>query len=90
MNSLQQQARFDAFVQEFNCEHPHEVGHEDASPELFALTAGLPGLPELGRPPWRMLLILHMSGSAPVARVYPTMHNNAQQNYPNLTRLMMQ
>jgi hypothetical protein len=25
MNSLQQQARFDAFVQEFNTERPHEA-----------------------------------------------------------------
>ena len=39
----------------------------------------------VGRRPKRMLLIYCDSGSAPVARVYPTMHNSAQQNYPNLT-----
>jgi hypothetical protein len=32
-------------------------------------------------------LICYDSGSAPVARVYPTVHNSAQQNYPNLTQL---
>ena len=33
-----------------------------------------------------MSLIYRDSGSAPVARVYPTVHNDAQQNYPNLTQ----
>jgi len=40
----------------------------------------------VGRWPRRMSLILHTSGCAPVARVYPTVHNGAQPNYPNLTQ----
>ncbi len=38
MNSLQQQARFDDFVREFNHERPHEaLGHEDAGRTLLSL-----------------------------------------------------
>src|SRR5262249_15570179 len=40
----------------------------------------------VGRRPRRMSLICCDSGSAPVARVYLTVHNDAQQNYPNLTQ----
>ena len=42
MNSLQQQARFDAFVQEFNTERPHEaLAMEATGRPLPGLTAPL-------------------------------------------------
>ncbi len=49
MNSLQQQARFDAFVHEFNCEHPHEALGMKCPAEIYTPSAHVyNGLPELG------------------------------------------
>jgi transposase InsO family protein len=51
MNSLQQQARFDAFVQEFNIERPHEALAMKCPAELYsASTRSYDGLPELAYP----------------------------------------
>jgi transposase InsO family protein len=50
-NSLQQQARFDAFVQEFNTERPHEALAMKCPAELYAASARrYDGLPELSYP----------------------------------------
>ena len=51
MNSLQQQAKFDAFVHEFNAERPHEALAMRCSAELYT-TSPRPyhGLPELQYP----------------------------------------
>jgi transposase InsO family protein len=51
MNSLQQQARFDAFVHEFNCERPHEALAMKCPAEIYTSSPRLyNGLPELGYP----------------------------------------
>jgi transposase InsO family protein len=51
MNSLQQQARFDAFVHEFNCERPHEALAMKCPAEIYTPSPrGYNGLPELGYP----------------------------------------
>ena len=51
MNSLQQQARFDAFVSEFNEERPHEALAMKAPAELYAPSSrAYEGLPELEYP----------------------------------------
>jgi transposase InsO family protein len=51
MNSLQQQARFDAFVHEFNAERPHEALAMKCPAELYAAsTRRYDGLPELTYP----------------------------------------
>jgi transposase InsO family protein len=51
MNSLQQQARFDAFVQEFNCERPHEALGMKCPGEIYTQSPRrYNGLPELGYP----------------------------------------
>ena len=48
MNSLQQQARFDAFVHEFNTERPHEALAMKCPAELYAASPRrYDGLPEL-------------------------------------------
>ncbi len=48
MNSLQQQARFDAFVAEFNDERPHEALEMKCPAEVYsASTRPYQGLPEL-------------------------------------------
>jgi hypothetical protein len=51
MNSLQQQARFDAFVQEFNTERPHEALAMKTPAEIYT-TSPRPylGLPEVSYP----------------------------------------
>ncbi len=50
-NSLQQQARFDAFVQEFNLERPHEALQMKPPAEVYsASTRSYRGLPELTYP----------------------------------------
>jgi hypothetical protein len=50
-NSLQQQARFDAFVQEFNTEPPHEALAMKCPAELFTVSSrNYDGLPELTYP----------------------------------------
>jgi len=51
MNSLQQQARFDAFVQEFNTERPHEALAMKTPAEMY-VTSPRPylGLPEVSYP----------------------------------------
>src|SRR5512141_168776 len=51
MNSLQQQARFDAFVREFNTERPHEALAMKTPAEIYA-TSPRPyqGLPEISYP----------------------------------------
>ena len=50
-NSLQQQARFDAFVQEFNFERPHEALQMKTPAEAYvASTRPYQGLPELAYP----------------------------------------
>jgi transposase InsO family protein len=51
MNSLQQQARFDAFVQEFNGERPHEALQMKTPAELYSASPRpYRGLPELAYP----------------------------------------
>jgi transposase InsO family protein len=51
MNSLQQQARFDAFVQEFNSERPHEALAMQTPAERYARSPKpYQGLPELTYP----------------------------------------
>jgi transposase InsO family protein len=51
MNSLQQQARFDGFVAEFNQERPHEALTMKCPAELYAPSAKpYDGLPELSYP----------------------------------------
>jgi transposase InsO family protein len=51
MNSLQQQARFDAFVQEFNTERPHEALAMKYPAEVYAPSSRpYQGLPELTYP----------------------------------------
>jgi transposase InsO family protein len=51
MNSLQQQARFDAFMQEFNDERPHEALAMKCPAELYLPSARpYDGLPELTYP----------------------------------------
>src|SRR6201982_459854 len=51
MNSLQQQGRFDAFVQEFNTERPHEALAMKYPAELYAPSPRrYDGLPELTYP----------------------------------------
>lgn len=51
MNALQQQARFDAFVQEFNLERPHEaLGMKTPSEIYSASSRPYQGLPELRYP----------------------------------------
>src|SRR5271169_1665933 len=51
MNSLQQQARFDAFVREFNAERPHEALAMRCPAELYtASPRPYDGLPELQYP----------------------------------------
>ncbi len=51
MNSLQQQARFDAFVHEFNCERPHEALGMKCPAEIYTPSPRVyNGLPELGYP----------------------------------------
>jgi transposase InsO family protein len=48
MNSLQQQAKFDAFVQEFNCERPHQALNMKCPAELYTSSSrSHNGLPEL-------------------------------------------
>jgi transposase InsO family protein/transposase-like protein len=50
-NSLQQQARFDAFVQEFNTERPHEALDMKTPAEFYAASPRTyRGLPELAYP----------------------------------------
>jgi transposase InsO family protein len=51
MNSLQQQARFDAFTHEFNTERPHQALAMKCPAELYARSARpYQGLPELAYP----------------------------------------
>lgn len=51
MNALQQQARFDAFVSEFNAERPHEAIGMKVPAELYtASSRAYQGLPELEYP----------------------------------------
>jgi hypothetical protein len=51
MNSLQQQARFDAFVQEFNNERPHEALATSCPAERYAPSPRpYNGLPDLAYP----------------------------------------
>jgi transposase InsO family protein len=51
MNTLQQQARFDAFVHEFNCERPHEALGMKCPAEIYTPSPrAYNGLPELGYP----------------------------------------
>lgn len=51
MNSLQQQARFDAFVREFNTERPHEaLGMKTPAERYSASARPYQGLPELSYP----------------------------------------
>jgi len=51
LNSLQQQARFDAFLHEFNGERPHEALAMKCPAELYAAsTRSYDGLPELTYP----------------------------------------
>jgi hypothetical protein len=51
MNALQQQARFDAFVREFNDERPHEALAMKRPAELYAPSPRpYDGLPELAYP----------------------------------------
>jgi transposase InsO family protein len=51
MNSLQQQARFDAFAHEFNAERPHEAIAMKCPAELYAAsTRAYGGLPDLAYP----------------------------------------
>jgi transposase InsO family protein len=51
MNSLQQQAKFDAFVQEFNTERPHQAIAMKCPAELYRpSTRPYQGLPELSYP----------------------------------------
>ena len=51
MNSLQQQARFDAFLHEFNSERPHEAIAMKCPAELYAASPrSYDGLPELEYP----------------------------------------
>jgi hypothetical protein len=50
-NSLQQQARFDAFVAEFNAERPHEALAMKTPAELYTpASRAYEGLPELNYP----------------------------------------
>jgi hypothetical protein len=51
LNSLQQQAKFDAFVREFNAERPHEALAMRCPAELYtASPRSYDGLPELQYP----------------------------------------
>jgi Integrase core domain len=51
MNSLQQQARFDDFVQEFNTERPHEALAMRCPAEIYSASSRpYSGLPELTYP----------------------------------------
>jgi transposase InsO family protein len=51
MNSLQQQARFDAFIHEFNIERPHEAIAMKCPAEVYAPSSrAFDGLPELEYP----------------------------------------
>jgi len=51
MNSLQQQARFDDFVQEFNTERPHEALAMKCSAEIYSASSRpYSGLPDLTYP----------------------------------------
>ncbi|HEV2979783.1 MAG TPA: integrase core domain-containing protein, partial [Casimicrobiaceae bacterium] len=51
MNSLQQQARFDAFVREFNSERPHEALAMQTPAEIYSASPRIyRGLPELTYP----------------------------------------
>jgi hypothetical protein len=50
-NSLQQQARFDAFVSEFNCERPHEALRMKTPSEVYTCSPRTyQGLPPLSYP----------------------------------------
>jgi hypothetical protein len=50
-NSLQQQARFDGFVREFNSERPHEALAMKTPAELYTLSSRrYAGLPEISYP----------------------------------------
>jgi putative transposase len=40
MNSLQQQARFDDFAQEFNTERPHEALAMKCQAEIYSASSG--------------------------------------------------
>ena len=51
MNSLQQQARFDRFVTEFNCERPHEALSLKCPADVYTpSTRPYTGLPEIDYP----------------------------------------
>ena len=51
LNSLQQQARFDEFVQEFNAERPHQAIGMKCPAELYTLSPrSYRGLPDLAYP----------------------------------------
>src|SRR5260370_7206181 len=51
MNSLQQQARFDDFVQEFNTERPHEALAMKCPAEIYSASSRpYSGLPDLTYP----------------------------------------
>lgn len=51
MNSLQQRAKFDAFLQEFNTERPHEAIGMKCPAEIYqAPTRTYRGLPEISYP----------------------------------------
>jgi hypothetical protein len=51
MNSLQQQARFDAFVREFNTERPHEALAMKTPAEIYSASPRrYAGLPEISYP----------------------------------------
>jgi hypothetical protein len=51
MNSLQQQGRFDAFMEEFNTERPHEALQMKTPAELYRRsTRAYAGLPQLSYP----------------------------------------
>jgi len=51
LNSLQQQGKFDAFIQEFNTERPHEALSMKCPAEVYTRSPRpYNGLPELGYP----------------------------------------
>ena len=51
MNSLQQQARFDDFVQEFNTERPHQALAMKCPAEIYSASSRpYSGMPELAYP----------------------------------------
>lgn len=62
-NSLQQQARFDAFLEEFNTERPHEALAMKTPAELYtASTRRFAGLPELTYPLHDRDIVVSTSG----------------------------